>query len=590
MNFLKTFFASCLGSLLALFLFFSIGIFLAAGIIGAAMSGGDESLTTISDNSVLRLELNVPITELEVEDPFEGLPLPGIESGSIGLIQLKQAIDHAASDPKIKGIYLDVSFFMGGYATAREIRQSLEEFKATGKWVIAYSEMMSESSYYIASAADKVFLNPEGDLEFNGLSVEIGFFKQLFDKLEIKPEVFRVGDFKSAVEPFLLDKMSDENRLQLNVLLGSMYGTLLSDIAASRQREAADLRAIADKALVTSARQAREHRLVDSLMYYDQVEDYLRDKLGLAEDKKITFARYGKYRKSFATASKSKNEIAVIVADGDILPGEAQPGVVGSETFAEQLRKARKNDNVKAIVLRINSPGGSSLASDVMWREIVLASEEKPVIASMGDYAASGGYYLAMACDTIVTQPNTITGSIGVFSILYDASDFLKNKLGITFDEVRTGQTGDLITFTRPLNAQERNIWQNRTNEIYETFTTKAAQGRGMAVEDIKDIASGRVWSGQQALANGLADVEGGLADALTLAAGQAGLGNDYKVKYYPKPKTFLELWLSNMEETAAERAMREKLGSAYPLYREWQQLEKLKGNQTRLPFAVKIL
>ena len=590
MNFLKTFFASCLGSLLALFLFFIIGIFLVAGIIGAAMSGGDESLTTISDNSVLRLELNVPITELEVEDPFEGLPLPGIESGSIGLIQLKQAIDHAASDPKIKGIYLDVSFFMGGYATAREIRQSLEEFKATGKWVIAYSEMMSESSYYIASAADKIFLNPEGDLEFNGLSVEIGFFKQLFDKLEIKPEVFRVGDFKSAVEPFLLDKMSDENRLQLNVLLGSMYGTLLSDIAASRQREAADLRAIADKALVTSARQAREHGLVDSLMYYDQVEDYLRDKLGLAEDKKITFARYGKYRKSFATASKSKNEIAVIVADGDILPGEAQPGVVGSETFAEQLRKARKNDNVKAIVLRINSPGGSSLASDVMWREIVLASEEKPVIASMGDYAASGGYYLAMACDTIVTQPNTITGSIGVFSILYDASDFLKNKLGITFDEVRTGQTGDLITFTRPLNAQERNIWQNRTNEIYETFTTKAAQGRGMAVEDIKDIASGRVWSGKQALVNGLADVEGGLADALTLAAGQAGLGNDYKVKYYPKPKTFLELWLSNMEETAAERAMREKLGSAYPLYREWQQLEKLKGNQTRLPFAVKIL
>ena len=590
MNFLKTFFASCLGSLLALFLFFIIGIFLVAGIIGAAMSGGDESLTTISDNSVLRLELNVPITELEVEDPFEGLPLPGIESGSIGLIQLKQAIDHAASDPKIKGIYLDVSFFMGGYATAREIRQSLEEFKATGKWVIAYSEMMSESSYYIASAADKIFLNPEGDLEFNGLSVEIGFFKQLFDKLEIKPEVFRVGDFKSAVEPFLLDKMSDENRLQLNVLLGSMYGTLLSDIAASRQREAADLRAIADKALVTSARQAREHRLVDSLMYYDQVEDYLRDKLGLAEDKKITFARYGKYRKSFATASKSKNEIAVIVADGDILPGEAQPGVVGSETFAEQLRKARKNDNVKAIVLRINSPGGSSLASDVMWREIVLASEEKPVIASMGDYAASGGYYLAMACDTIVTQPNTITGSIGVFSILYDASDFLKNKLGITFDEVRTGQTGDLITFTRPLNAQERNIWQNRTNEIYETFTTKAAQGRGMAVEDIKDIASGRVWSGKQALVNGLADVEGGLADALTLAAGQAGVGEDYKVRYYPKPKTLLEMWFNNLEETSSEKAMREKLGSAYPLYREWQQLEKLKGNQARLPFRFRVM
>lgn len=590
MNFLKTFFASCLGSLLALFLFFIIGIFLAAGIIGAAMSGGDEPLTTISDNSVLRLELNVPITELEVEDPFEGLPLPGIESGSIGLIQLKQAIDHAASDPKIKGIYLDVSFFMGGYATAREIRQSLEEFKATGKWVIAYSEMMSESSYYIASAADKVFLNPEGELEFNGLSVEIGFFKQLFDKLEIKPEVFRVGDFKSAVEPFLLDKMSDENRLQLNALLGSMYGTMLSDIAASRQREAADLRAIADKALVTNARQAREHGLVDSLMYYDQVEDYLRDKLGLAEDKKITFARYGKYRKSFSTASKSKNEIAVIVADGDILPGEAQPGVIGSETFAEQLRKARKNDNVKAIVLRINSPGGSSLASDVMWREIVLASEEKPVIASMGDYAASGGYYLAMACDTIVTQPNTITGSIGVFSILYDASDFLKNKLGITFDEVRTGQTGDLITFTRPLSAQERNIWQNRTNEIYETFTTKAAQGRGMAVEDIKKIASGRVWSGQQALANGLADVEGGLADALTLAAGQAGVGEDYKVRYYPKPKTLLEMWFDNLEETSSEKAMREKLGTAYPLYREWQQLEKLKGNQARLPFSIKVM
>ncbi|MFN5169647.1 MAG: signal peptide peptidase SppA [Cyclobacteriaceae bacterium] len=590
MNFLKTFFASCLGSLLALILFFVIGILLVAGVIGAAMSGGDEPVTTIGDNSVLRLELNVPITELEVENPFEGLPLPGIQSGSIGLIQLKQAIEHAATDPKVKGIYLDVSFFMGGYATAREIRQSLEEFKATGKWVVAYSEMMSESSYYIASAADHVFLNPEGDLEFNGLSVEIGFFKQLFDKLEIKPEVFRVGDFKSAVEPFLLDKMSDENRMQLNELIGSMYRTMLSDIAESRQREVSDLRAIADQALVTNSRLARQHGLVDSLVYYDQVEDFLREKLGLDQDKKITYVKYGKYRKSYSSASTSKNEIAVVVADGDILPGEAQPGVIGSDTFAEQLRKARKNKNVKAIVLRINSPGGSSLASDVMWREVVLASEAKLIIASMGDYAASGGYYLAMGCDTIVTQPNTITGSIGVFSILYDASDFLENKLGITFDEVRTGQTGDLITFTRPLSQQERTIWQSRTNEIYDTFTGKAAQGRGMTVEEIKKIASGRVWSGEQALANGLADVEGGLARAIELAADQVGVGSDYKVRYYPKPKTILEIWFSNLEENTSEKAMREKLGAAYPLYLEWQRLEQLKGNQARLPFTLRVM
>jgi protease-4 len=327
--------------------------------------------------------------------------------------------------------------------------------------------------------------------------------------------------------------------------------------------------------------------LIDSLMYYDQVQHELRQRLNLSDDDAITFITHGKYKKSFTVSSKSKNEIAVIVADGDIVPGKAETGLIGSNTFAEELRKARNNDRVKAIVLRINSPGGSALASDVMWREVVLASKEKPVIASMSDYAASGGYYLAMGCDTIVAQPTTITGSIGVFSVLFDLSSFLDNKIGITFDEVKTGETGELVTFTRPLTEVEKAAWQKRTEEIYATFTQKAAEGRGMPVDQLKKIASGRVWTGAQAKENGLVDVLGNFNDAVRIAATKAGVQDDFKVRYYPKQKTFIDQWLEGGEDFTETRLLKRELGEHYSIYTRLKNIERLKGSQTRMPYEL---
>ncbi len=476
MNFFKTFLASCLGSLVALVvLVFIVIIFFSAMISGLS---SDSAQTVIAENSVLHLKLNGRITELEVEDPFEGLPIPGAGESSVGLLQLKSTLAHAKNDPMIRGIYLDVSMFQGGYSVAKEIRESIIDFRKSGKWVLAYSEMYSEASYYLATSADKIFLNPEGEIEFNGLAAEFSFFKKLFDKLEIKPEIFRVGEFKGAVEPFFLEKMSDANRLQWKELIEEINTTTLHDVAESRGISQEEAKRISSQMLVTSPLEAKKYKLVDSLLYYDEVLADLKAKLGLGKTDKITFVKYNKYKKSFTQSSTSKNEIAVIVAEGDIIPGKAQEGSIGSETFAEELRKARTNDKVKAIVLRINSPGGSALASDVMWREVRLASKEKPIIASMSNYAASGGYYLAMGCDTIVAEPNTVTGSMGVFSVLFDLSSFLDKKIGITFDEVKTGEVGDMVTFTRPLTVMEKSIWQKKTDKVYEVFTTKAAEGR----------------------------------------------------------------------------------------------------------------
>jgi len=585
MNFFKAFMASCLGSLVAFIILIVVMVFFVTALISGLSN--DDAVTTVKDKSVLHLKLNVQITENDLEDPFEGLPIPGAVS-SIGLLPFKQTLKYAKSDSKIEGIYLDLSVFTSGYGVAREIRQALLDFKSSGKWIVAYSEFYTESAYYVVSAADKVFLNPEGDLEFNGLSVEVSFFKKLFDKLEIKPQIFRVGDFKSAVEPFFLDHMSNENRLQLNELISDIHTNMINDIAQSRNMDVARLSEISNKMLVTNSTSAKAMGLIDSLVYYDQVQADLRNRLGVAKDAAINFVKYGKYKKSFSSYSSSKNEIAVIVADGDIMPGKATQGTIGSDTFAEELRKARTNDRVKAIVVRINSPGGSALASDVMWREIKLATEVKPVIASMSDYAASGGYYLAMACDTIVAQPTTITGSIGVFSVLFDLSSFLDNKIGITFDEVKTGEVGGL-TVTRPLTTAEKAIWQKRTEEIYDSFTTKAADGRGMAVEDLRKVASGRVWTGMQAKDRGLVDVLGNFEDALSIAVAKAGVMDDYKVRYYPVQKSFFQEWLSEMEENSETKALKRELGEHYKTYEELKKLRGYQGSQARMPFELTI-
>lgn len=585
MNFIKTFFASCLGSLVALGLIIVIVIFLFISLVSGI--SGDENRAIVKENSVLHLKLDMPITENEIDNPLEGLPIPGAET-PLGLLPFKKAITHARDDDKIQGIYLDLSIFMGGYGVAKEVRDALLDFKSSGKWIIAYSEFYTEQAYYIASAADKVYLNPEGEIEFNGLTVEVSFFKKLFDKLEINPQIFRVGDFKSAVEPFMLDKMSHENRLQLNELIADLHHSILQDISSSRNINYEVLKQTSDKMIVTDTHSALKAGLVDSLYYFDQVQHELRQRLGLADNDDISFIKFGNYKKSVSSYDKSNNEIAVVVADGDILPGKAQNGIIGSDTFAEELRKARTNDRVKAIVLRINSPGGSALASDVIWREIILTTQVKPVIASMSDYAASGGYYLAMGCDTIVAQPTTITGSIGVFSVLFDMSSFLDKKIGITFDEVKTGEVGELVTITRPLTPVEKAVWQKKTEEIYSSFTTKAAEGRQMSVEELRKVASGRVWTGSQAKENGLVDVLGNFEDAVEIAAQKAGVEDDYKIRYYPKQKTFIEEWLTDAEDYTNTRILKSELGEQYPVYLQLRNLKNYQGSQMRMPYELK--
>ncbi|MFZ6009191.1 MAG: signal peptide peptidase SppA, partial [Bacteroidota bacterium] len=481
MSFGKAFLSSCLGALVALIVFCVVVFFTISGMIASA----SEEKVVVEENTVLHLRLDAKITELQIENPFAGLPVPGGEVVNIGLLQLKDAINHAKDDSRVKGIFVEVSYPIGGFSTLEEIRESLIDFKKSGKWVVAYNEVMSEGAYYVSSAADKVYLNPEGEIEFNGLTIEIGFFKKMFEKLEIRPEIFRVGEFKSAVEPFMLEKMSPENRLQLTELANSMYGHVLARISEARKVPVEKLEEISDKMQVRTAKDAVALGLVDSLLYKDQFDDELRRRLGLGSEDDINMIRYGKYRKSYSSYKSSKNEIAVIVADGTIMPGSADQSeqLIGADTFVEEIRKARENDNIKAIVLRVNSPGGEFRSSDMIWRELELAKKVKPVIASMSDYAASGGYYLSMGCDTIVAQPHTITGSIGIFGIMFDMSDFLGNKLGITFDEVRTGDFGEMYTVTRPLTEAEKNYWQRNLDEHYETFTGKAAEGRGLAID-----------------------------------------------------------------------------------------------------------
>jgi protease IV len=588
MSFAKAFFSSCLGALAAMILFFVLAVIFFSSVI-AGMSSEQEVI--VENNSVLHLKLDAQINELQQENPFAGLPVVGSEIPKIGLLQLKQAIDHAKGDDKIKGIYLDVSYPMTGYSSLEEIRESLIDFRKSGKWVVAYNEVMSEGAYYLATAADKIYLNPEGEVEFNGLTAEIGFFKKMLDKLEIKPQVFRVGEFKSAVEPFLLEKMSEENRLQLTELVNSIYDHVLTRVSEARDIPRAKLEEISDKMMVRTAAVAEELKLVDDLLYKDEFDKEIGNRLGLKDKENIKYVTYNKYRKSFSTYKSSKNEIAVIVAEGTIMPGsnDQSEQMIGADTFVEEIRKAREDDDVKAIVLRVNSPGGEFRSSDMIWREIELAKASKPVIASMSDYAASGGYYLSMGCDTIVAQPHTITGSIGIFGIMFDFSNFLDNKLGITFDEVKTGNYGEMFTVTRPLTEAEKNFWQKNLEEHYGTFTGKAAEGRGVSEEEIRKVASGRVWTGAQAKEHNLVDILGGFNDAVKIAAEKAGVPEDYKLRYYPAQKSFLEQILSQLDENATAGTVRSELGEFHVWYNQVKKIKTYQGAQARMPFELHI-
>ncbi len=591
LQFFKFTFASMVGLLLA----FLIGIFIIIGIAGSA-----KDTPTIEDNSVLHIKLNAPITERSSENPLDDLDLP-ISTGeptSLGLVEILQGIKDAKEDTKIKGIYLNSKTVGAGFAALQEIRDALIDFKKSGKFIVAYAEYYSEGAYYLASVADKIYLNPQGMMELNGLSSEVTFIKGTLEKLEVKPMIFKVGDFKSAVEPLFLDKMSDPNRAQVTSYLNSVYDFYLKNVAASRAIDLKDLTILSDSMSVRTPEDALKYKLITHLGYEDEVEDEIKKTLKLTEKQKIVSVSIGKYIKSQAekTRSTSPNRVAVLVADGEIVDGKGEKGQIGTE-LAEELRKLRKDDKVKAIVLRINSPGGSALTSDIIWREVVLTKKVKPIIASMSNVAASGGYYIAMACDTIVAQPNTITGSIGVFGVLFNAEGLLKNKIGVTTDRVSTGFYSDLGNPTHAMSETEGKIIQNSVERIYEDFTSKAAKGRKMTQDDLKKVASGRVWTGAQGKENGLVDVLGDFNTAIQIAAKKAKIEKDFSLRYYPAKKDFLQTLLNKSTETKAEissnaiqSAMKKEMGEElYQQYQTIQKLKNMKGVQMRMPFDLNI-
>ena len=555
-------------------------------LIGIGAASGNETVE-VKDNSVLKIDLSQPIAEREQNNPLEDLGIPGAGGNVTGLYELKKAIAKAKSDEKIKGILLEGSFGRVGYATNEEIRAALLDFKKSGKFIYSYGEYFSESNFYTATVSDSIFLNPEGLVEFNGISSEIMFFKGALDKLEIQPEVFRVGEFKSAVEPFLRENMSEANRLQATSFLNSINQHVMSQVAVNRKLTPESVKLSSDSMKARSAEDAVRLGLVSKAAYYDQVLSTLKKKLGVEKDDDINFISYNKYRKaeSEEESSASDNKIAIIFGQGEINSGKGDNESIGSDKICEALRKARNDKKIKAVVLRINSPGGSALASDVMWREIQLTKKEKPVIASMSDVAASGGYYMAMGCDKIVAHPTTITGSIGVFGLMFNAQNMFKNKLGITFDGVKTGAYSDIGNGTRPFTEGEKQIIQSEVNKIYETFTTKAAAGRKMPVETLKSLAGGRVWSGTEAKANGLVDELGGLDKAIELAAAQAKIGKDYRIKLLPAQKNFIEEIMEQIGGEARVSMAKAELGELYPLVKQFQKIKTMEGINARLPY-----
>lgn len=576
------FLRNLLATILGLFIFCFLGFIF---IIGIAASMGTETKPTISSNSVLNLKLNGIVAEQVAEDPLADL-FPNASVRMIGLMNILSAIEKAKSDDKIVGIYLEHQFISAGFASLKEIRDALIDFKTSGKFVYSYGEYMSEGDYYLASVADSIFLHPEGLLEFNGLSANVTFWKGLFDKLDIQPEVFRVGQFKSFVEPYQQKQMSDENRLQLTELLEDVYKTYIQEVSVSRNLEAAKLNQISDELWIQIPDDAVKFKLIDRLAYEDELLTVMADQIGVASAKDIKMVNETKYLNSTEDVY-SKNKIAVIVAEGDIVMGGDESSIVG-EKFAKEIREARESKSIKAIVLRINSPGGSLTASDMIWREIQLTKGVKPIIASMSDVAASGGYYIAMLCDTIVAQPTTITGSIGIFGLMFNLEKFLENKLGITHDVVKTGKYSDVMTVTRKLTPYERASIQRGVDKGYQTFITKAAAGRGVTPEDINKVGGGRVWTGNQALENGLVDVVGSFKDAVELAAASAGVSDDYRVGFYPVKKPFFEEVLSRLGEEASVRIFSGNELLA-PYAKDINRLKNMQGIQVRMPGDITI-
>jgi len=576
-NFFKIFFAC----LLALVIFTILAFFFFVAALGGLTS---KDKPMVASHSVLVLDLSQHFAEQVQRDLFNFV---SSEDRDVpGLYDMVRLIRSAKTDKNISGIYILANGNGNSYAASEELRNALADFKTSNKFILAHGDIMSQSAYGVANIADKIYVSPMGFLEWSGYSVEYLFLKGTLEKLDIEPQIFYAGKFKSATEPLRTDKMTEANKLQTTVWLNDLYSDLLLKTAAVRNMDTATLHQLANEGKIQTAKDAADNKLVDGVRYDDEVKDEIKAKLGIDKYEKINFITVSTYLASGAIQSVKGEKIALIYAEGDIVDGRSDQGTIGSENYRTLIRKARLDKSIKAIVFRINSGGGSSLASENIWRELSLAKKEKPVVVSFGDVAASGGYYIGCGADSIFALPTTITGSIGVFGIIPNMEGFFKNKAGITFDGVKTGQYADAGAFYRPLNDNEKKMMQASVDLIYAQFKQRVAEGRKRDTAYIDSIAQGRVWTGKRAIELGLVDRFGGLQDAVQCAARMAGL-KEYKVSEFPEPRNLMDEILGKKDPMNYAGKMKQEIGEDnYAIYQELKRVKEMSnGVQARLPF-----
>lgn len=584
-QFFKFLFASAIGSLLAFFLVFLFMVAFFSAMVASIPGYGDES-ASISQNSIYAPSLSTPIVERAVENPFSafGDDFPGFQT-QMALPTLLKTIRHAKDNPKINALFLDLSVVMAGRAQMQEIRDELEDFKSSGKPIYAYGDFYTGSSYWLASVADSVFLQPTGMLEFTGMVREMVFVKRMMEKLDIDPIVLKQGRFKSAGEMFSEEEMTPANRQQNRELMASMYQHFLHQIADSRSIDTATLRQYADSFMIRDAKDAVKLGLVDRLIHKDEVLQLLAKTSSKASIDDLKLVSFNDYHKATKKLQIADDKVAIVYANGSIVMGNGQVDQIGSNTLSEAIRKARLDDDVKAVVLRVNSPGGSALASDVILREMALTKKVKPVVVSMGDVAASGGYYISCKADKIIAQPNTITGSIGVIGILFNTQQLFNERLGIDFDRVKTGPYADLGNPNRPMTEQEKRVIEQSLEDIYDDFISHVAEGRSMDKSRVDALGGGRIWTGSQAMANGLVDTLGGLDLAVAEAAKAAGIG-EYQIKEYPKAPSPFDFMKNDLGLQLQEAFLQKTLGQQYKSFKKIQELQELNGILMWMPFV----
>jgi protease IV len=583
-SFLKIF----LASFLALVVFVVVFLFFIVGYVSSLASNQAEE---IGSSAVLVLDLSESFAEKAGADPLAGFS--ETRYNTPGVFDVIRMIQYAKTDSAVRGIYIKAGENGNGLGTTEEIRNALLDFKTSGKFIIAYGDVISLKAYYAANIADKIYCNPKGGLEWKGLTSSSPYLKGSLDKLEIQPEIFYAGKFKSATEPLRAERMSDANRLQLTEILGDIFNHILIQTASTRRQDSAVLRRCVDEQLIQTAGDAVFYKLLDGVKYNDQVMEEISRKVKASSITSINFVPLGKYFEAVRTKFKGSgtDKIAMIYAEGNIVGGKNSQKEIGQDAYRQLIRKARLDKEVKAIVIRINSGGGSALVSENLWRELKLAKADKPVVISFGDVSASGGYYLSCNADSIFADPMTITGSIGVFSMLFNMQSFFKNKLGITFDGVHTAKQPDAISMVRPLTDLQKKFIQNDVDSIYHDFTSRVADGRHKSQSYIDSIGQGRIWSGERALPLGLVDRIGGVQDALDCAARMARL-KSYRLREYPEPENFLDLLLNNYKQSVKQKTIREDLGETgarwYQLMSDYQSMSGVP--QTRLPFELSLI